>query len=147
MSRLERIAPNLAKKLQELDVVKLKELKLAACKYVLPLVSSLDPFVIEAMSELSENGKLSEENRSRLDCIADPIDEQYYRLYQTCPDDENALRCFSQVRALNAMSMAGLEDPYTSAVESIYEALQSSNDREVLVKHLELLAGLRGNEF
>ena len=143
--RLEVIAPRLSKILKELDSKQLRALKLAGCRYVLPLLTQpWDDFLSQSIAQLMETGRLSADAREKLEDMAYSFDEKYYPLYEANPENKEAYKpFFNQARIINAISFAGKDDSYLSAIESLYEAAQAAagHDRKAFLDYIESLTG------
>lgn len=144
MNRLEVIAPGLFQMLRKADSAKLTALKIAACDYVFPvlkLTGEESKLLFEARTCLIETGKLPDKLRSKIEDLADAMDAQYFPLYEADPQNKDAyMPFFTQACALHAMSYAGENDPYESAVEAIYEAAQAAENRSTFLEYLEAMA-------
>jgi hypothetical protein len=144
LNRLEVIAPRLSKLLRAADPVKQQALKLAACKYVMPLLDPTDGKLVSgAVAELLQTGRLPKETREKLEDLAYSFDEQYFPLYEADPNNEAAyMPFFRQACILHAVSYAGEDDPYQSASESIYEAAQAlgKSNCDPFLQYLESIA-------
>lgn len=94
------------------------------------------PVVHESLKQLLSGYKLSIEQVSELEGLAGELDEEYFNLHDSQPEEielnPQALHFFSQARAVSALAFAGKDDSIESTAEAIYEAASAIDDGLVL---------------
>jgi hypothetical protein len=134
-TRLKTVADSLAAKLDASNSEQQRKACVLACELALQAAGLNIPIASEALNQLRQNGKLSQEEIEKLRNLAAQLDEKYFNIQD---QDESgaalkaeALRLFSQARAVSSLSFAGGEDALIAAKESIYEASMSFEDSAI----------------
>lgn len=130
-TRLDSIAPQLAKKLHLATTQTQRATALAACDYGIRN-AQVDAPVILILESLRQNGTLSKEQISELNSIVCLLDQEYFQASEK-GDNEGAIRLFSQARAVSAIAAAAMDNSYEAAIESIYEASTTTDEATELI--------------
>jgi hypothetical protein len=134
--RLDTISPELVTLLRNSSPEKQRFVSLLACKEVLMLNDVYDINVLSFIDHIGRNSSLSKEERNLLESLVSDLDDKYFDLQEN-PKDENSINnsmvFFGQARAISALSFAGIEDPFSAAAESIYEASMAVDDGNLIL--------------
>ena len=130
--RLEMVEKSLVERLKKANQTQQRDAARIACKLVFQAVSVDFPIVNDALKQLHRGSKLTIEQISGLNSLAAKLDEQYFDLQDRLDNEKSlyvdALRLFSQARAVSALSFACGELSLMSAAEAIYEASTAVDD-------------------
>lgn len=130
-TRLDSIAPQLAKKLRLANAETQRATALAACDYGIKN-AQVDADAIHILESLRLRGTVSEEQVSELNSMVSKLDQAYFQATEK-GDNEGAMKFFSRARAVSAIAAATIEDTYEAATESIYEASTTSEEAADLI--------------
>ncbi|CAD0266717.1 hypothetical protein EKA85_14405 [Pseudomonas veronii] len=136
--RLEMVGKSLVKKLKVASKEQRRSAVKVACELAFQTSSVGVPVVAESLAQLRFGNKLTTEQLSELDALAEKLDEQYFDLQDSLNEGQElgmeALQLFSQARAVSALSLAGGEDSLMATTEAIYEALSAVDDGSCIFK-------------
>jgi hypothetical protein len=128
-TRLKTVAESLAAKLDASNSEQQRKASVIACELALQATGLDMPITSEALMQLRQHGKLSKEQTAKLNDLVAQLDEKYFDIQDQDESDSaskaEALRFFSQARAVSSLSFAGGENSLIAAKESIYEASMS----------------------
>jgi len=132
--RLETVAKNVAEKLKVATMSKQREAGLVACEIALLAAPIENPTVLDAVAQLRDKGRLTDEILASLNGLTDQLDQKYFDLQEEAESDPDIqpeyLHFFGQARAVSALAFAGGADSLTAAMEAIYEASATVDDSQ-----------------
>ena len=132
MMRLETVAKDLAARLRTATSSQQRAASLLACQLALQAAPIDSHVVVEAVKELQTKGVLSIQRVTELNGLVAQLDQEYFDLQDRSEDEPDlqpeALRLFSQARAVSALSLAGGNNTLAAALESIYESGAAVDD-------------------
>lgn len=127
MTRLSTMAPQLVPLVNEATPEKLQAVKLAACLYVLPLLTEVEPSLLKVVEDLLTVGTTgTPELLEKLESLAWSFDEKYLPLKERT----EYLKYFIQARGLTALQLALTDNSADSACDCIYEIGHASDDQK-----------------
>lgn len=136
--RLEMVEKSLVEKLKAASKEQRRSAVKVACELAFQTSSAGVPVVAESLAQLRFGNKLTTEQLSELDALAEKLDEQYFDLQDSLDEGQElgmeALQLFSQARAVSALSLAGGEDSLMATTEAIYEASSAVDDGSYIFK-------------
>lgn len=132
MTRLETVAKDLVARLRTAAPAQQRAASLVACQLALQSAPMDISIVSTAFEELRDQGVLSVQRVTELSALVAQLDQAYLDLQDRSEDEPDlqpdALRLFSQARAISALSVAGGGDALMAAIEAIYEASVAVDD-------------------
>lgn len=140
--RLDNVASDVVNKLHQADSGRQRAASIVACQLAIKATQIDNPIVLNALSLLQKDGKLSSEMRSCLNDLAAELDEEYFvlqdKVENSVETSADYLRVFAQARAIAATAFAGGDDPCVAAMESIYEASVCFEDGDTIFNAVKI---------
>lgn len=138
MDRLESVSPDLYQILRSCPPAALRSCAITAAKIALDETGGQDEST-KAVFQQIESGKYGDSSLSReVQKESDESEDRYFKAEEAedngdAPLNTESLVYFSRARALSAVVYAGSENAFSGAVEAIYEAISSVDDRSVVL--------------
>lgn len=130
--RLYAAAKVLAARLRNASPSQQRAASRLACQLAMQASALRFPVALAALHELQSTGSLSDQRVTELSGLASSLDKTYFDRQdgpvETSASGTDALRLFSQARAVSALSLAGGKNPLVAALESIYESGAAVDD-------------------
>jgi len=139
-NRLETISENLSIRLSSANSEQQRKVSFTACKLALQITELDMPIITESLEHLRQKKMLTHEQIKELNKLTAEFDEKYFDIQDnadTAALQMEALRFFSQARALSALSFAGGEDALVASLESVYEASMAFDDNSNFISIME----------
>lgn len=137
--RLDVLSPQLTRILALLGPTQQQQCALAACEFALRTADIQSPTVLEAFNQLLDNVELDEETVFELEILMNNLDEECLSALRS-KQKSAFFESFHKSRAVAALLHAAHPEPLKAAVESIYEASQTSPESDEFISFLMPLA-------
>jgi len=139
-TRLDSVAADLVAALREASEERQRAACLVACNFAIESSGVRSPVVQDAMRMLRSSRPLLPRYKVELDELVAQLDDEYLRLQERVEEGQSAtdeyMKFFGQARAVAALSFAASDDAFQAAVEAIYEAAATTDEKDELFSEI-----------
>lgn len=140
---LRKQAPVLAQKIEAVRASELRKAAAVIAEAAVCRTGLSDPVINEAVERLKAFPTADAELQSRVEAVAEDLDEKYFTLKEPLEEREDAgktdpavILAFSKARAASAVAAALGEDAGQAAARAGYEAFHATGDADYLIEVL-----------
>jgi len=131
-TRLQSKDADIVQRLMQATSLQHRQIAIAAAEWALRMNGLNDLELTSAVKALKQDGKLSVDDKSKLEALVEKFDDEYFQAEDSGAAEEEYLQLFGKARAVSALLFSGGDDSFAAAAEAIYEASVATDDEKPL---------------